>query len=89
MLRPNEGREESLRRKSDSQLKIMDVVDAEKTESNFLSFDLRPSLPLFRTLAALLLLARKDSVGVMRRSTILLSHGLSARPRAAGRQRDK
>lgn len=37
-----------------------------------------PSLPLLRTLAALRLRARKDSVGVIRRSTMLLSHGLRA-----------
>lgn len=42
-----------------------------------------PSLPLMRTLAALRLLARNESVGVISRSTILLSHGVSARPRVS------
>lgn len=51
------------------------------------SFNLRPSFPLVRTLAALRLRARKDRVGVISLSTMLLSHGLSARLRAAGRQR--
>lgn len=37
----------------------------------------RPSLPLPRTLAALRLRARKARVGVISRSTMLLSHGLS------------
>lgn len=51
--------------------------------------NLRPSLPLLRTLAALRLLARKDNVGVISRSTILLSHGLSARLRSASREKKK
>lgn len=54
-------------------------------DNPYFSPNLRPSLPLLRTLAALRLRARKDKVGVISRSTILLSHGLSARLRAAGR----
>lgn len=46
--------------------------------------NLRPSLPLLRTLAALRLLARKASVGVISRSTMLLSHGVRAALRSAG-----
>lgn len=49
----------------------------------FILFNLRPSLLLLRTLVALRLLARKDSVGVISLSTTLLSHGLSVRLRAA------
>lgn len=51
----------------------------------FILFNLRPSLLLLRTLVALRLLARKDSVGVISLSTMLLSHGLSVRLRAAVR----
>lgn len=40
-----------------------------------------PSFPLLRTLAALRLRARNDRVGVISRSTILLSHGVRARLR--------
>lgn len=58
---------------------------AAKMNAALISFNFLPSLLLLRTLAALRLRARKDSVGVISRSTMLLSHGLKARLRAAVR----
>lgn len=52
-----------------------------------LPLDLRPSFPLLRTLAALRLLARKASVGVISLSTMLLSHGVKAALRAVEKRR--
>lgn len=86
--RPNEGKEESLKRKVILKMKPHQPLNLFTTRQiiNY-SNNLRPSLLLLRTLAALRLLARKDNVGVISRSTILLSHGLRARLRSAGRKR--
>lgn len=62
---------------------------AVKITAVLISLNFLPSLLVLRTLAALRLRARKDSVGVISRSTMLLSHGLSARLRAAVRTQIK
>lgn len=47
------------------------------------------SLPLRGSVTALRLRARKERVGVIRRSTMLLSHALSCRLRSGGRTPDR